>query len=518
MDVSGRPWTLESVFGNASGGLGGAGQPQPSPAGRPADAILLHCVGDPPRQIEDPQSPPCIPYWQGNNGGATSSGVGRDSIELGLPSDCQTSSGSGESSTEYNDLIQFFNERFEFYNRKVTTFCLQTGDGSAQMGGQDTDADAMATHSPPPFASALYRNGASQYYVQQVGCVHHIVAVTYYILPRAKSYLDQCPGYIYEYLMDFDTESANLGQWACARLAGGLAVHAAGNDNSVPPRALNSLPRKYGIIWEPVYSDEAGSAQPLLNALAVCGIKVSGADVLNDPVTDPAASALPENPYQADNAMLQLKNDGVTSVFCLCNLWTWGAFARAADSQTYYPEWLASSYGGLDAGVYSEDLGGAPADQLAHEFGISLKPREIPPDQEPYYQAMKEVDPAVVPKGPDSVDVEVDQEVYRDLLVLMSGFQMAGPDLTPRTMADGLDRTVFPNPDTALQAGHVGFAGYTYSMTVDGAEFWWGNNQVSPYPDTAGAVCYVDDGVRHASGQWPRGGDPFFKPPCYGVT
>src|SRR5688572_3792251 len=40
-------------------------------------ARVRRCVGDPPRQIEDPQSPPCVPYWSGDNGGATTKGVTR---------------------------------------------------------------------------------------------------------------------------------------------------------------------------------------------------------------------------------------------------------------------------------------------------------------------------------------------------------------------------------------------------------------------------------------------------------
>src|SRR5688572_2223517 len=32
-------------------------------------ARARQCVGDPPRQIDDPQSPPCVPYWSGDNGG-----------------------------------------------------------------------------------------------------------------------------------------------------------------------------------------------------------------------------------------------------------------------------------------------------------------------------------------------------------------------------------------------------------------------------------------------------------------
>src|SRR5688500_10546893 len=46
---------------------------------------LRRCVGDPPRQLEDPQSPPCVPYWQGDNGGATWKGVTRDEVRVVIP-------------------------------------------------------------------------------------------------------------------------------------------------------------------------------------------------------------------------------------------------------------------------------------------------------------------------------------------------------------------------------------------------------------------------------------------------
>lgn len=511
------PQEQSSLIGQAAGGAALPAAPTASPAAA-GTAVLNQCVGDPPRQIDDPQSPPCVPFWQGDNGGATSPGVTRDTINLVEPSDCQASNGSGQSAAEYTDLVRFFNQRFEFYGRKVHAICLQSGEGSNTRTGQMTDAASVENMQPPVFASAMYRNGASQYYVQQVACAHHIVTVTYYILPRSKSYLDECPGYIYQYTMDLDTMAVNLGEWTCARLAGGSAVHAAGNDNEIPPKPLRSLPRKFGIIYEPSNSDEPFNVETLREQLAACGIDVSNRDVLDDPIIDSSGQADPVDPAQATNAMAQLRSDNVTSVLCLCNLYSFGALARGADSQSYYPEWLVTTYGGLDASILLTDLGGTPPDQLAQLFGLSFKPRELPPVDEPYYQAMREVDPTNNPKGPDSLDVEVNQEVYRTLLVLMSGFQMAGPRLTPQTFSSGLAAAVFPNPDTPTLAGHVSFAGHTYSMTIDAAEFWWGNGQRSPYPDTAGAICYVGGGVRHATGQWPRGGDPFFTGPCDGVT
>ncbi len=47
-------------------------------------ARVRRCVGDPPRQTEDPQSPPCVNYWQVDNGGAPAKGVTRDEIRVAV--------------------------------------------------------------------------------------------------------------------------------------------------------------------------------------------------------------------------------------------------------------------------------------------------------------------------------------------------------------------------------------------------------------------------------------------------
>src|SRR5437868_1214001 len=44
---------------------------------------------------------------------------------------------------------------------------------------------------------------------------------------------------------------------------------------------------------------------------------------------------------------------------------------------------------------------------------------------------------------------------YRGVLMMAAGLQMAGPHLTPETFAAGLQKTVFPNPDTPLEEGKV---------------------------------------------------------------
>jgi len=54
----------------------------PPPGG--GTAQQFHCVGDPPRQTDDPLSPPCVGPYRGDNGGATSMGVSRGTIKVVL--------------------------------------------------------------------------------------------------------------------------------------------------------------------------------------------------------------------------------------------------------------------------------------------------------------------------------------------------------------------------------------------------------------------------------------------------
>jgi hypothetical protein len=93
---------------------GGAAQ---NPDGTPATTTPVkfqprrrRCVGDPPRQTEDPQSPPCVAYWVGTNGGATTRGVTADTIRVSVPA---------EEEKSVTLLQAYFNARFEFYGRKL---------------------------------------------------------------------------------------------------------------------------------------------------------------------------------------------------------------------------------------------------------------------------------------------------------------------------------------------------------------------------------------------------------------
>jgi hypothetical protein len=515
--------------GGASNGTGGAGSGPGGSGGRPTASSsptppppaateyvpanqVLHCVGPPPlRQIEDPQSPPCIAYWKGDNGGATATGVTRDRIYLAIP----TPEGK---TAQYTALFNFFNKRFQFYGRKIVPeFCSSSGGGSGSSDQANQVADAALAASgcggPKPFASTFYRQNNGAYYMPAMACRYHTIVVGSYS-PYDSKFLNRCAPYQYQYPMEVDEEFANIGEWVCARLAGRKAAYGAGNDGETAGKPITSLTRKFGILLEPFTDDDPvlrrDALTPMLSRLHACGVDIPTKDAILNPVSGDFDAP------SAQNAMLQLRNDNVTSVICMCNFFSFGTLQRAADSSAYQPEWITSTFGLNDVNS-SFVLGAGPSDQLAHTFGVTFQPRMVSPLQNPYNVALQEGDPS---QNPDTTSlVEAELEIYRALLLLASGIQMAGPHLTVQTFRDGLRNTRFPNPVTALQEGAVDVQPDGYSMTADGAEWWYSTRDNGPFSDSSshpGTVCYLKRGQRYVLGAWPKGPAPFFKPgTCY---
>ncbi len=516
------PGQAAAVNGTGEGSApGAAGSPSPSPSASPSAAtptptpskvagnLLKNCVGpDPKRQIEDPQSPPCIAYWKGDNGGATSRGVTRDAVYIAVPT-------PENAKAQYDALFAFFNNRFQFYGRKlVPEYCDTSnsggGDQKAQVADAATSASGCGGKLPKPFASTFYRTNNGRYYMPEMSCRYKTIVVGSYS-PYDTEALNKC-GYQYQYPMVVDDQFANMGEWLCKRLAGKTARWAAGNDGSTPPKALNTQVRRFGLLLEAFTDDDPvmrrGAFKPILSRLHACGVNVADKDVIVNPVSGEF------DPASAQNAMLQLKNDGVTSVVCACNFFSFGTLQRAAETSRYQPEWITSTFGLNDVNS-SFTLGAGPPSQMRHTFGLTFQPPIVKPLINPYNVALTEGDPSQAPDTTSSVEAKL--EVYRALLLLSSGIQMAGPNLTPKTFEQGLARTTFPNPITETHAGFVGFQNNRHSMTTDGAEWWWSTSANGPFTDgTAhpGTVCYLNGRKRFELGSWPTGDAPFFNGNC----
>ena len=498
--------------GSGPGKGAGAGSPKPTPAAStvaiPADQ-LKKCVGPPPlRQIEDPQSPPCIAYWKGDNGGATAKGVTRDSIYVAVP----TPKGFQK---EYTALAKFFNNRFQLYGRKIVLqFCSPgAGADSNGSGGQDGQVQDASNASKgcgsgvPPFASLYYQFDNGRYYNQQMACRFKTVVVASYT-PFDTSYMKTCRPYLFQYTMASEQMFDQMGEWACARLAGRPARFGGGTTNT--GAQLTATTRKFGIFLAPFYHDDPvarrSALRQMTERLKACGAEVPADRIIINPVTETNAGQSLD-PASASNAIAQMRRADVTSIFCFCGVFPYGALARAAASNSYQPEWLSSTYGILDDynGLL---LSAAPTDQLKHLFGLSFIPRHVNPLLEPYNVGIQEGDPAVAARTSNG-DFTNFTQLYRPLLMLAAGLQMAGPKLTAASFQSGLLKTTFPNPITTLNAGDVGLDSEGFSFTRDATEYWYSSTAKGPYSDDGagakGAICYLDSGRRYRPGAWRKG-------------
>jgi hypothetical protein len=479
--------------GGAGGGVGGVATTTTSTSTTLADQVtekkkvinvarVRRCIGDPPRQIEDPQSPPCVPYYEGDNGGATSKGVNATEIRVAVPD-------SGDEDINYQN---FFNNRFEFYGRKLV-LVSNRDDFAGGTPEQQVAAAVKADEERHVFASTDATYGGGFFYYSELARRGIISAGQRSVTPA--SYLQSKHPYMWQYEMASDGVFASTGDWACTRLFGSVASY------SKDP-LLQGKPRKVGIILTTDSPQVPLDAGPFNRAYARCGGKVE--ETVQYFVEG-------QDPQNAADAALQMKAASITTVICFCDSRQLGLAMNSSQGQGYFPEWVGTSYGRTDYNFFVK-VWQAPSTETDQLFGLSFRPRQLKPSSEPASWAVAEVSPGNQPTT--SIAVSNLNIKYRSLLLLASGIQMAGPNLTPKTFADALQRTVFPNPEHPNVPGKVSFLDRDHTMTEDATEWWWSNNGRSPYVDDPnGSLCYVDGGARRKPGQWPKA-DKLFQGPC----
>jgi hypothetical protein len=509
--ITQAPSEQSSKFGSgAGGGAGGDGasRPTPTPSAQasvpslPPQARLRRCVGNPPRQTEDPQSPPCVYGWNGkNNGGATSKGVTADTITVAVPWIAE-GPGQGQSTMtrEVMALQKFFNDRFEFYGRKLSLQKTDPGntenDGTPNPSAQSAAAVSVDEQTKA-FASLPYpdEGGADYYYYDELAR-RHIVSI-YSALGTSESEAKLQKNHPYEWgiLPPADVISDNQGEWMCKNVNGGNAIWSG---------QYTSTPRKYAII---VSDGPDGTAPPiskLLNRLAGCGIKIS------ETVHVDYANANQDS----RTAVVRLAQDGITTVIP----WTSAAVLflnlyQAADEAKYTPEWVITS--NLNEDEDTAGLLGQPS-QTVHSFGLRFQNKAQLVPNVPANWAIHEADP-----GAANISLANEKYIYQPLMVLASGIEWAGPNLTPQTFGAALLKLKFPNPNAGASPwwqAHVGFGPGDHTWFDDATPVFWNQNVTSrEVAQPTGAYCYIHSGTRYRLGQWPADSADMFKTsrPCY---
>jgi hypothetical protein len=497
--ISQAPNEQTSVFGSGQNGTA-VGTPTPSPtpsaaagaaaqpSATPPSALIRQCVGTPPRQIEDPQSPPCVPYFAGkDNGGGTTPGVTTDSITVVL-----TNGATNNADKITTDLVNFFNARFEFYGRKIVVAKQPASFGDCNTA-RSVARQVKAQINPFAVVGSI-NTAAHDCYVDELAR-NGVLSVSRGGDSGTSGWLASLAPYAWQYAMPLDTMLSRWGAWACAGLASRKAQY-----STDPTLAAGN--RVFGFINETssaVSGAYAINQQPLEDALATCGAHLAESD--NVDVTSSQQAT-----QDSAAAVQKMKAAHVSTVFCLCITFNSEYVSGAASGQGYFPEWVIGDIFGLN---FQARTWWPNNDQRQSFFGMFSYPAQVPYGSEPVNWALASIDRGF--QVTDEPDLEQALEVYWTLLLLSSGIQMAGPGLTPATFEHALQTTTFPNPPSPLAQGRVGFPAGAHTMIRDFITAWWSDAAQDPHPDQPnGGWCYAHGAQRYgADTPWPS--DPNLK-------
>ncbi len=494
--IEDAPVEQTSDFGT---GDGGATQDTAGPAPTPAAererevidvARVRRCVGNPPRQTEDPQSPPCVPFWEGDNGGATWKGVTRDEVRVVMASNYDF---DGDDDTS-RAILAHFNNRYEFYGRKIIPLELPSSGENEPTAKMMANA-AAADEELRAFASNQWGDESGQEYVYYDELARRqIVSVNARPSMLDEQRLQRFHPHQWSYLPGLDTMSRQMGQWICRSLHGRNADFADG--------AEAGRERVFGLMTSVTMEGARPDVTPMREELARCGAEIAEeAEMHSDLSTR-------EGFQQAQTAVIAFQSAGVNSVICMCHTGHTGLrLYPAASAQGFMPEWLISTY------LYQMEDPHARQWDAAHverSFGLSWWSKQVAPHDSPWYWALRE-------GGSEGENLYQARWYYNSMLMLASGIQLAGPDLNPTTFAEGLMRARFPNPlagDAPYWQGRVGFGPNDHTAVNDAAIAWLTRSERSPWDNQPGTTCHALRGQRYQTGDFPSGYAGLYGSPC----
>jgi hypothetical protein len=452
------------------------------------------CVGDPPRQIQDPQSPPCVAYWKGDNGGATWKGVTATTINVAYPVQLPPSNFE-------QDIVNFFNDRFELYGRKMVLHPVGAGGVFAGPANPTTmhSTAVAADQEQHAFASLSYPTGAAQgqdsYYYDELAR-RGILSVSSEESFRTEAANYDKPGlegYEWSFQPTLDELEADTAVWACTSLAGKLPVKA-GQPFYPGTPVTPAAPRRFGIVQATNYGAAADISR-LRQGLRACNI--------NPMVLQIDAGA---NDAQAQGVAVKLQQDKVSTVICVCFQYEQGNLQKNSANSNYLPEWLNL---GNESNINDDNGLADHLPQVDRTFGLYSRNKLNQVSQEPYFWAVKAEDPQADTSGFANSrslgDPFAYTKFYESMLMLAAGIQLAGPRLTPATFRAGLLGAQFPNPGAGgppYYQGSVSMGPGDHSFLGDVTMTWFDRNAVSPATARPGRWCFYRLGVRLATAHW----------------
>ena len=515
--VSPRTGNLSSLGLGASGsfrqpGSSGGGGPAGTSTGVGAgkNPSTKRCIGTPPRQTEDPLAPPCVAYFNGDNGGATYQGVTRDEVRILFYFDTQhteaTSRGvEARPENAYFDLEAppqdddnvhvrglrayqtYFNDRYQLYGRRAHFFVYF---GQADPTPESRRAEAAENFERVrPFAVlAVTAFGFAEEYLEVMA--RRGVMNFGSVQNRSAAYYEGFAGLAWGYLPTVEMASRFYSSYICDKVQG-RPVSFGGNDGDPDSRLHNGAPRRLGLLRT---TDAERPELIRFAALVKTQVQACGGEFVSEQ-TLPSAGWVDEvgrAPAYAEEGIAAFRQAGVTTV-----VWAGGFetnYSKAAARQRYLPEWVVAG-DGVHEGRNTARVQDPEA--WAHAWVTSPVTLVDVAERTPCYDALSSVEPGF----PDAVHA---CPRYDDLRQMFTGIQVAGPRLSPRSVEKGF-RAI---PAVASRSNRVPACYYEpgdYTCVKDSVAMWWDPEGTPEGANEPGCWRMVHNGRRFLINGWTNG-------------
>lgn len=447
-----------------------------TPSKAPKVPPTRRCFGDPPRQTEDPHSPPCVfKIFDDDNGGQTAFGVNATEVRLAVHENAPRET--------VDALISHFNRRYEFYGRRLV-IAKHGQPATDKTDPSESTALANEVIASRPFAAISNHIGPNtlNYHSRLAEeRIHSIVT-----RPPNINSGDVQDGFYWSVFPTLDVRGGAAAEFICKALVNRPAAHAGDQTLSETNRKFGLVNTSFSGIWPKI--------DFLQNGIKRCDAQSREFRIANDLV-------------EYNNTIEQLRSDNYTTVVQIGprNNFT---FTGMAEQRGYLPEWM-------HLGLILEDnernwSRSENKESSKSAFGLAPWVRARSVSEIPACWAMEE-------EGRSCATYQDIEPLYKGLLVMASGVQASGPKLTEESFRRALRETRWPNPKAGkppFWQQRVGFEQGDPAFYNDYAVWWWNEDIPSQQfdtfggnPDGRGSFCYLNRGGRFMSGEFPADSD-----------
>lgn len=453
------------------------------------------CVGSPPRQTSDPESPPCVPFYDGDNGGATAPGVTADEVRVAIRIEGGVTylPTSGEPDTvpanRLYDLSQpptndepsqvrgarqyqnWFNFRYQTYGRFLHLFVYTTNASESDAAARSDAATIVDLTNPFAVIDVTFSEGHEEFAeaIAQAGRIAISDAPAFPAV-TARSH----PGQIWSAQPSDEINAKLFTSFACSQHFGTHPVALVRTD-------------------DPSYPGLERQGKLVRSGLQACDL------------TPEVDITFPEHGYAFDTGTAvstvaiswarHMQEAGVETIFMA------GGYnaeiARAAAAIGYAPHWVVAG-----DGMSEGNAGGRYAAGWIRSTAVAANLDAPPWSTNPCQLGLTEVT-----STPMSAAARVRScALYDGLRLAANGIQTAGPQLTQANFDTAL-HAIPQHASAGPQSPACYFEAGDYSCSKDVAVAHWSptgwNRDAAPGAINApGCWRLVAGGRRYRSGDW----------------